>query len=88
MHQKNFVHKRFIPLTHNLVCNKIVVMHKDLIASGEASKILQIDRSTLSRLVSAGKITPALKIEGLRGPMWFEREDVQALADERARTAA
>lgn len=54
-------------------------MHQDLIPSAEACDILNIDRSTLSRWVSAGKIAPALKINGRTQPMFFERADVEAL---------
>ena len=56
----------------------------ELVPSVEACDILGIDRSTLSRWAKDGKIRPALKLGGLRGPMWFTRADVEALAAERA----
>lgn len=58
-------------------------MHKDLaetlVGGAEASELLNIDRSTISRWVKAGKLTPALKGSGLRGELFFHREDIDAL---------
>jgi predicted site-specific integrase-resolvase len=54
-------------------------MHQDLIPSVEVCKILGINRSTLSRWVTAKKITPALKLTGRTQPMFFERADVESL---------
>jgi len=64
-------------------------MHKEsqpgVIDSATSCQILGgISRSTLSRMVRDGKIKPALKANGLRGPMWFHRSDVEALAEARA----
>ena len=58
--------------------------HTDLIASADAAQALGINRSTLSRWVRDGRITPELRGTGLRGPMWFKRSDVERLADEAA----
>jgi excisionase family DNA binding protein len=52
----------------------------DLIGSRKACEILGIDRSTLSRWVDRGKLTPAVQLEGPRGAMLFDRADVTALA--------
>lgn len=57
-------------------------MHKsqELIRSADAAAMLAIDRSTLSRWVKAGKLTPAVEGSGIRGERFFAREDVEALA--------
>ncbi|MDP9394382.1 MAG: helix-turn-helix domain-containing protein [Actinomycetota bacterium] len=51
----------------------------DLIGSAVACDLLNIDRSTLSRWVSAGKLAPALRLPGATGAFLFKREDVEAL---------
>ena len=51
----------------------------DLITSAETCAALSIDRSTLSRWVAAGKITPALKLPGIRGAFMFDRADVERI---------
>lgn len=60
-------------------------MHNDLtetlIGSAEASELLHIDRSTVSRWVKSGKLTPAVKGSGIRGEVFFRREDVEAIAN-------
>lgn len=57
-------------------------MHKinNLIGSADAAKKLEIDRSTLSRWTTAGKITPALVGNGKSGEKFFNLEDIEALA--------
>lgn len=55
---------------------------EDLIGSVEAAETLSIDRSTLSRWVSAGKIAPALRGSGTRGEKFFTRHEVEALASQ------
>ena len=60
-------------------------MPQDLMPTKEACRLLgNIDRSTLTRWVAAGKITPAIKLDGTRGPMLFNRADIEALAAEQA----
>lgn len=56
----------------------------DLLGSREACDTLHINRSTLSRWVSAGKLTPAVQLPGRRGAFLFHREDVEALRNENA----
>ncbi len=51
----------------------------ELIGSADACDLLSIDRSTLSRWVSAGKLAPALRLPGPTGAFLFKREDVEAL---------
>lgn len=58
----------------------------DLIGSTEALGILGIDRSTLSRWVAAGRLTPTTRLSG--GAFVFRRPEVEALAAARAAEAA
>jgi excisionase family DNA binding protein len=54
-------------------------MHKEspsqYIGAAEVCRILGIDRSTLSRWVKEGRLVPAMKLPGLRGPFLFNRTD-------------
>ena len=50
-----------------------------LIPTADVCAELGITPSTLSRKVKRGLITPAIKAPGLRGPMFFTREAVDAL---------
>ncbi|HMH92621.1 MAG TPA: helix-turn-helix domain-containing protein [Streptosporangiaceae bacterium] len=53
-----------------------------LIGSAEACELLGIDRSTLSRRVARGEITPAQKMPGETGPFLFQRDEIErVLAD-------
>lgn len=56
----------------------------NLILSAEACERLGIDRSTLSRWVAAGRIVPAMKLDGPRGAFLFTPADVDRLARERS----
>lgn len=49
----------------------------DLLTSAEACECLAIDRSTLSRWVASGRIEPALKNPGVRGPFVFTATEVE-----------
>jgi len=60
-------------------------MTSDLVNTGEALTILGMSSpTTVTRLVQAGKLTPATKLPGLRGAYLFLRADVERLAAERA----
>lgn len=52
--------------------------------ASEVCERLGIDRSTLSRWVKSGRITPAMKLDGLRGPYLFEPSEVERVAAEMA----
>jgi len=56
--------------------------------AAEACEALSIDRSTLTRWVTSGRIKPADKAPGLRGPYMFTRDEVQRVKDERDATRA
>jgi len=53
----------------------------ELLTSAEVCASLLIDRSTLSRWVSAGRITPTTKLPGKRGPFLFASAEVQRVKE-------
>ena len=56
------------------------MMQNDTITAQQACTILGYNaRSSLTRLVQAGKITPVFKASGQSGEEFFSRADVQAL---------
>ena len=59
---------------------KGVVSPANLIGSSGAAALLQVDRSTLSRRISAGHIKPLARLDGPKGPFVFDRQDIEALA--------
>lgn len=57
----------------------------DLISAAEATAALGFkNRSSLTRLVQAGRIAPKFKGSGATGEQFFARADVERLAAERA----
>ena len=54
---------------------------KHLLGTKEASDILGLGPSTLSRWVQIGKITPAGKLGGKTGSYVFTREQIEAYRD-------
>lgn len=56
----------------------------NLIPSAEVCERLDIDRSTLSRWVAAGRIAPAYKSPGVRGPFLFDAAEVERVRQETA----
>jgi hypothetical protein len=63
----------------------------DLVTSAEAARILDVDRSTITRWsdprLSDRRLIPVRKLDGLRGAKLFRRADVEALAEQLAATA-
>jgi predicted site-specific integrase-resolvase len=51
----------------------------DLLATVQVCERIGIDRSTLSRYVQLGRITPAHQLPGTRGAMLFDPADVDKL---------
>lgn len=51
-----------------------------LIGTAEAAARLHVDRSTLTRWVRAGRITPALEVPGYRGAYLFDAVEIERLA--------
>ena len=60
----------------------------NLIGSATACQTLDIDKSTLSRWVKSGVITPAVKLPGKNGAMLFDPQDVNALCLDRGAARA
>ena len=56
----------------------------DWITASDAADDLGIERSTLALWAREGKITPLMKLPGIRGAYVFARADVERLAQERA----
>lgn len=52
----------------------------ELVSSREVCDLLNIDRSTLSRWVTAGKVTPAMRVGG-SSAFLFRLKDVESLRD-------
>ena len=49
------------------------------VGSREACQILGVDKSTLSRWVASGRLTPIMRGTSKNGAMFFDRADVNAL---------
>jgi excisionase family DNA binding protein len=56
----------------------------DLITTAEVARIYGCHVRTVHRLVERGQLEPAIKAPGLRGTLFFRRDDVLRLAAERA----
>jgi hypothetical protein len=57
----------------------------DLLTTREVMAALVLSTpSGVSKIVRTGKLTPAVRLPGIRGAMLFRRSDVEALAAERA----
>lgn len=54
-------------------------MQPDLIPTAEAADLLGVDRSTISRWVAFGHLTPAVRTSE-RGAMLFNRAEVKTFA--------
>lgn len=52
------------------------------LTSAETCTALGIDRSTLSRWVSSGRILPATKLPGVRGAFLFDPDEVNRVKSE------
>jgi predicted site-specific integrase-resolvase len=68
---------------HRMMCDGLPVTTDDLIGTAEAITILGTSRSTLTRWVAAGRITPAVRLPGIRGAILYSRTEIQRLADQR-----
>lgn len=45
---------------------------------------LGVSVATIARWVTAGKLTPVLRLDGRTGAMWFAADDIDALAESEA----
>ena len=72
-------------MTLACVLRNVWAMHTDeLLTSADACRELSIDRSTLSRWVASGRLTPAVKLPGIRGPFLFTPAAIKAAAKDDA----
>ena len=58
-------------------------MANTFLTSKQVAERLQCSVSTISRMVTAGRLIPAMKLDGLRGAMWFSEDDIDTLMQER-----
>lgn len=66
------------------MCNALGMQNEpDLIGAREACRILDVNRSTLTRWVEAGRLTPKVRLPGDNGAHLFDRGDVERLHAER-----
>ena len=49
------------------------------LTTAKVADLLGVDVRTVHRWVDAGRLTPAMKLDGLRGPYLFERAEVERL---------
>lgn len=59
-----------------------------LISTAEAAELARVNRSTFTRWVASGRISPALQAPAYRGAMFFDRADVEALIADLERGSA
>lgn len=59
-----------------------------LIGTAQAAAELNVHRSTLTRMVDAGKVKPAIRGEGIRGSMFFYRSEIERVKRREAKAAA
>lgn len=53
----------------------------DLLSTAEVARDLNVHRATLTRMVQAGDIKPAIKGAGLRGAMFFYPSEVRRVKE-------
>lgn len=56
----------------------------DVLSTAEAAELAGVDRSTITRWVAAGRITPILRGPTGNGAMFFRRNDIASLTREAA----
>lgn len=54
-------------------------MPTDLISTKDIAERKGVNPTTVARWVKSGRLTPQLKLPGIRGAMFFSIEDVDAL---------
>ena len=62
--------------------------NRKLISTAEAATELNVHRSTLTRMVDAGKLKPAVRGEGIRGSMFFYRSEINRAKKRQEKAAA
>ena len=65
--------------------NTVCMPNDKLLSTAKAAAALNVDRSTLTRMVQSGKVKPAVRGDGLRGALFFYPSEIRrALARMRA----
>lgn len=59
-----------------------------LIGTTEAARVIDCDKTTLTRWLAAGRITAAHKLPGKNGALLFTRAEVERVRDEYAASLA
>lgn len=59
-----------------------------LVSTAEAAAQLNVHRSTLTRMVEAGKLKPAVRGEGVRGSMFFYRSEIERAKKRQSKAVA
>ena len=52
----------------------------DLLTTAQAAEVLGVSVATVHRMEADGELPVALKVTGLRGPKFFNRDAVEAIA--------
>lgn len=66
------------------MCHIARVTSSDLLSTRDVAEMKNVTTTTVARWVAAGRLTPVLRLPGIRGAMFFTPSDVAALdvADE------
>lgn len=66
---------RMVTHLRNVTC----MSKETLLTTREAANRLGVSVQTVARWVTEGKLEPALKAPGVRGPLFFNADDVDAM---------
>ena len=50
----------------------------NLVSTAQLAQMRNVDVRTIHRMVQRGELTPVVKGQGIRGPMFFDLDQVQA----------
>ena len=67
------------PMRYGHAMHKATHGGPELVTTAEAAKTLGVHVATISRMVAAGRLTPAIKVPGKTGAYLFHRTDVERL---------
>lgn len=54
------------------------------LTTAQAANALGVSVRTIARWVQEGRLSPALRLDGTRGAMWFDRAEVERVRQARA----
>jgi predicted site-specific integrase-resolvase len=58
-----------------------------LMGTRDVAERLGVSIATVNRMARDGRLTPAIRLPGIRGAQLYARDRIEALADKEARTA-